>query len=258
LFAWSAAAGREGGRLQLPWSVVFLMKFIAGQLEGEGRTAEVLPRGPDPGTVFRADAKAEGQLVVVGGWESIGGRAPGQARWFSATLNRKNAEWAFLRGEPFRSIASLELFATLLSILAFSDAWPSSSTAALRISGVTDNAGNTNVITRLMTSKFPLVVILAEVALQLQEKKVDMDLVWAPRDQNEEADAITNGEVSIFDPALKVELDLKDLRFKILPELMGQAQDLYQDVRSRRAKPSSEQAPRRGAKRPLRQTDPWS
>ena len=94
--------------------------------------------------------------------------------------------------------------------------------------------------------------------MQLRDRQIEMDLVWAPRDQNEEADAITNGEVGIFDPALRIELDLGNLAFKVLPALMVQAQELYQDVKERRARPAAEQAPRRGARRPLRETDPWS
>ena len=44
----------------------------------------------DPVDAFRIDAKAEGEEVVIGGWESYdGGRTEG-ARWFSARLDRKN------------------------------------------------------------------------------------------------------------------------------------------------------------------------
>ena len=50
---------------------------------------QVLAVGADVGLAFRADAKAEGQHVVVGGWECFGGAALGQARWLSVMLNRK-------------------------------------------------------------------------------------------------------------------------------------------------------------------------
>ena len=43
-----------------------------------------------------------------------------------------------------------------------------------------------------MSSKFPLVVILTEMAVQLQSRKLELDLDWIPRNQNKEADAITN------------------------------------------------------------------
>ena len=37
-----------------------------------------------------------------------------KAMWFSITFNRnKNAPWGYVKGEPFRSIATLELCAVL-------------------------------------------------------------------------------------------------------------------------------------------------
>ena len=51
------------------------------------------------------------------------------------------------------------------------------------ISGFTDNAGNEAVLNKLMTSKFPLVVILTELAEQLKQGEFDMTLTWVPADQ---------------------------------------------------------------------------
>ena len=61
------------------------------------------------GEVFRLDAKAEGEQVAVGGWRCRGAASTHEASWFAVKLNRRNAPWAFTRGEAFRTIASLEL-----------------------------------------------------------------------------------------------------------------------------------------------------
>ena len=45
----------------------------------------------EPVELFRIDAKAEGEKVVIGGWESFGGGDAEGARWFSMTLDRKSA-----------------------------------------------------------------------------------------------------------------------------------------------------------------------
>ena len=182
---------------------------------------------------------------------------PGSARWFAVKLDRRSAPWAFSRGEPFRTIAALEMFATLLCLMVFGDAWPAAAHGSLQISGVTDNAGNTSVVSRLMTSKFPLVVILAEVAMQLMSRRIDLDLIWAPRNQNEEADALTNGETFIFDKDLEVKVEVDRLNFLVLPHLMKKAEDLYEEVKMRRSKgaPKANGAIRK--KIPLRQSDPW-
>ena len=193
IYAWLAAV-RNAGRLKLPWSVSFLLKFLSDELAGGGRVCEVRLHSVSLGEAFRADAKAEGSLVRVGGWECRGGTQPGQARWFAVELTRKSAPWAFSRGEPFRTIAALELFATLLCVVLFSPGWPSSSSGSILISGTTDNLGNSWTLARLMSTKFPLVLILGELATQLRRNTLALELNWAPRGQNEEADALTNAD----------------------------------------------------------------
>ena len=103
LYKWAAVAGMRGRR-SLPWSVCFLLSFLSSELENEGRVDRVRAIVADEGIAFKADAKAEGQLVVVGGWECRHGARPATARWFSVTLDKKTAPWAFGRGEPFRAI----------------------------------------------------------------------------------------------------------------------------------------------------------
>ena len=60
---------------------------------------------------FRLDAKAQGELVVVGGWEpkrGPQGKLDTQAsRWFSIRLTPESAPWAFRKGLPFKSIMAL-------------------------------------------------------------------------------------------------------------------------------------------------------
>ena len=108
--------------MRLPWSMAFLFKVLGDGLDGDGRYIEMPLEVLNLGEAFRADAKAEGQTVVVGGWECLGGGRPGGARWFSVALDRKSAPWAFSKGEPFKVVAALELYATLLCVVAFGDA----------------------------------------------------------------------------------------------------------------------------------------
>ena len=64
------------GLMELPWSVLFLLAYIAEQLRGGYRVQKVRPHAIDLGPLFRADAKAEGQEVSIGGLECIGGAIP--------------------------------------------------------------------------------------------------------------------------------------------------------------------------------------
>ena len=77
--------------MRLPWSMAFLFRVISDNLDGSGRYVEMPRETVNLGEAFRADAKAEGQTVVVGGWECLGGGRPEGARWFSVALDRKSA-----------------------------------------------------------------------------------------------------------------------------------------------------------------------
>ena len=80
----------------------------------------------------------------MGGWERLGGRRPGDARWFSEVLDRSTAPWAFSKGEPFKVVAALELFATLLCVMAFGDAWARASSGRITATSWTrTSAGQT-------------------------------------------------------------------------------------------------------------------
>ena len=130
----------------------------------------------------------------------------------------------------------------------------------VRLQGLTDNLGNTFAITKLMSSKFPLVVILAELAAQLRARKMALSVGWTPRDQNEEADALTNGDYVQFGAANRVQVTIEDVKWMVLPKLMAVASDIYTDVQKRKA--SRDVGPKQGppakkAKGGLRQRDPW-
>jgi hypothetical protein len=256
LFAWGAAVGHKGS-IQLPWSIAFIFRFLAGELLGEGRVSRVRQVAASLGIAFRADAKAEGQCVRLGGWECINGTRPSQARWFSVELNKTNAPWAFGRGEPFRAIAALELFATLLCVVVFGDSWPAGAQGDVVLQGVTDNLGNTFAVSKLMTSKFPLVVILAELSVQLRERSMALSLGWVPRDQNEEADALTNGDLASFSSGLRVEVDVANVRWLILPRMLEVAGEIYERVRRSKEGEGPPKAATRPKSGSFRQRNPW-
>ena len=96
------------------------------------------------------------------------------------------------------TIASLELFATLLCVMLFVEVQAASSSSTLYIPGVTDNQGNESLINKNMTSKFPLYIVLLELTEQLKSKNVAIDLRWQPREKNVAADNLTNGKFEEF------------------------------------------------------------
>ena len=187
--------------------ILLIMQFLAEQLGG-GRTAGCRESSKDHGEVFRLDAKAQGNEVAIGGWLSLGGRATRDAAWFAVRLNQRTAPWAFARGEPFRVLASLELPAALVGVMVLlpESEWSrsSDSTGLLTIGCATDNQGNSFLMDKLLTTKFPLGLILIELSYQLARRRMALRAEWVPRLQNEEADALTNGEYHAFDPDRRV------------------------------------------------------
>ena len=96
--------------------LLLILRHHETELKKSG-TARCRERSKDRGELFRQDAKAEGNAVAIGGWRTAGGVPASQAPWFAVELTRVNAPWAFARGEPFRTIASLELLGAFVGVM---------------------------------------------------------------------------------------------------------------------------------------------
>ena len=105
-------------------------------------------------------------------------------------------------------------------------------------------------------------VVLAELATQLRSRRIALDLARAPRDQNEYADALTNGDFAAFDPGRRVEVDVQKVPWEVMGSLFEVAEDIYRSVReTREARAKGERGagkarPRAPGER-LRQRAPW-
>ena len=245
--------------------ISLIMRFIILELQAGGMAA-CSERGADLGEVFRLDAKAEGDSVAIGGWLSKGASTTRAAPWFSVSLNRRNAPWAFMKGETFRVIASLELLGALVGLmvlLPLVDAGPGEASALLGLSCGTDNLGNTFLLDRMLTTKYPLGVILMELAHQCRVRRVALRASWLPRLQNEEADALTNLDFRHFDPVKRIRVDLSKLKFGVLTELFAEGEEYVAKLEHLKmeAKGSKRQVEAGAGKRlagdKLRDRDPW-
>ena len=259
VFAWSAVLHPSAFHY-MPEAIAVLLLWIRSKV-ADMATRHCRPLRVDTGEVFRVDAKAEGDLVVVGGWESYGGCLPEDARWFSVQLTKVSAPWAFSKGEPFRTIAALELLGALLAFMLFKDGAPwLQGSSYFCITGYTDNSSNSYLMDKLMTSKFPLIVVLMELAEQLAEANVGMALRWIPRLQNEEADALTNGAFEGFAAERRIEVSISELPFKVLGSMMSQVSALMTEINVLKSNAQSSHVECRTpfVKKPkLRESDPW-
>ena len=259
IFAWSSVL-KGGTFAKMPDAVAILLRFVERQICGEPMS-RVRPVSSDPIDAFRVDAKAEGEEIVIGGWESYDGGKTEGARWFSIRLNRRTAPWAYLKGEPYRSIASLELTAVLVAVMLFGQgARNRCRRACMRLTALTDNVANSYVLKKYLSCKFPLSVVLLELACQLKKVGMELDLHWIPRDQNVPADSLTNGRYEGFDTNKRVEVEFENLDFIILKELIECAGELDEEVRLAKTSKESKEAKMKEPKRRKGETkwkDPW-
>ena len=164
LYAW-ASIGPRFARPRLPVMIVLIMKYLAEELRG----THMMPCESPAlflGEAFRLDAKAEGDKVVIGGWKITPSERTWDAPWFSLTLTRATAPWAYARGDPFRTIASLELLGSLVSLVLLVpvEERRGDTSALITMTCSTDNQGNSFLLDRLLTTRYPLGVILMELA----------------------------------------------------------------------------------------------
>ena len=269
LYAWASKAC-DSSALTLPAAIRLTLSWLAHKVV-DRPAIHMRPTIIQQGEKFRSDAKAEGELVVVGGWEVVDGDDTSQSRWFSVTLTKSTAPWAYSKGLPYRTIAALELYASLLSVMIFSPPTSQGTGVTLALTGATDNQSNMYALRRHMTTRFPLCVVLMELASQLELRNMDLELRWRPREQNVPADSLTNNDFTGFSAAKRVEVEVTALQWLVLPWLLVESTALFaaaaEATAAGGAAPHSTTtlatAPSSGRplKRPrgpgLRQSDPW-
>ncbi len=71
----------------------------------------------------------------------------------------------------------------------------------------------------MLTTKLPLGLVCMELAAQLSHRHLDLNLVWRRREENTEADDLTNQRFGAFDPARRVDAAGVPGKFRCMPEL---------------------------------------
>ena len=185
---------------------------------------------------FKADAKAEGDCVVIGGFEAdMSCNDLKLCRWFSVRLTPANASWAFEKhNEAYRAIASLELFGTLMCVMLFTCVNESKKATTIQFPGVTDNQGNEALMHKNMSSKFPLYIVLLELTEQLIARRIELELVWQARDSNKAADALTNEEFDQFSLEHRIEVDIASMKWLVLTSILKEAIELHRTIKTRK------------------------
>ena len=97
----------------------------------------------------------------------------------------------------------------------------------------TDNRGNGEALTKLMSTRYPLNALLMEMSAYFKHMRINVLIEWTPRTANREADALANGDTRGFDPELDVKIDDTVLTWLALPDVLAMckaARDFFQDA----------------------------
>ena len=100
-------------------------------------------------------------------------------------------------------------FGGLIGTMALTPTSHARSDATMCIPGFGDNRGNKYALSYLQSSEFPLCTLVMELAAQLESKSQRLDLTWTPREGNEEADRLFNGNVQGFCESNRAQFNLK-------------------------------------------------
>ncbi len=260
LHTFAAASPRRGIRV-LPVFVRVIARFLADRLRKRRHYPSAQRRSPvEP---FRVDARADGELIGVGGWRPArfedGSIDKASSRWFSIQLSRSSAPWAYDKGEAFRTIASLEALAALLATILLTEPCESAADGVLVASGFTDNRGNRYVLTRLQTQRYPLNILVMELAAQLERRGMRLALDWSPREVNTEADALAAGHCQGFTEKHRCTLDLSSNPWLLLDKFVVLGREFEAHCRALHTKGKERETTRKKklAHGTFREREPW-
>ena len=240
LYAWASAIQANKGAMTIPWAVQFILDWVAQRLKTGGHM-EVVKKPPasGSGTVrIWTDAKATEQAAWVGGWleeceDSM------KCRWFSLQVTEVSAPWLLYRGKnPKRVIAALELLATLIALKLWLK--KAGDTAEVRAEAFTDNKGNSFILQKGLSTKYPITILVIEVAETLRRCDAFATLTWVRRDGNTLADALTNEDFSSFDPQRREAVIEEELKWHVMDDLLQSSEKLFNEIKDHKVKKNKE------------------
>jgi len=253
-------------RQPLPTYVLTVIKFLQDRLLVRRMYPCAQPLEP-MAEAIRVDAKAQGETATIGGWlprrDSSGRIDLAASPWFFVHLDDEVAPWAYEKDrQPFRVVASLEALAVLVAVLTLTAPAPGSHrSGTVMLPLMTDNRGNSFALTRLMSTKYPLCLLVMELAVALEDRGLSLSAEWAPREWNAEADALTNSRFEGFSPALRVPFDMRTHPWKVLSGLLADGRAFYQEAQAARSaarlRAATAPAQRKRKRASLKETDPW-
>ena len=203
LYTWASAVP-SGTYMSVPAAIRVLMHWFLARLQSGGAVTSTR-RTKGSMLLFKADAKGARGYCVLGGYmvsDDGGSRGP----WFSLKVLECEAPWLFKEGEGSRRIATTEMLSSLLCLWLFTSEVVAGSSGGIGLTGLTDNAGNAFILSKMCTTKLPVAPVLLEMAKLMFDHRLNFTLSWVRRDDNTQADALTNEDFSGVDLSKRINI----------------------------------------------------
>ena len=215
LYSWSAALDRSCVAT-MPKMAKLVILYLKSQLVVLTRRLSTITPTKLHQEHFRTDAKCEQGRVVLAGHNLIDGR------WFIIEAKPTQAEYLFdKKGESSWASASAELLATMaaLQLFGYLEDTGCRRVVPVAISAGTDNQANEALAKKRSSTAWPLMLVNMQLSHHLFRASLQLTLKWRPRDENQEADDLTNNLTEGFDPKLQVSASFESLQLDLLKEL---------------------------------------
>jgi len=238
LFSWSAVTA-AGTVSRLPDTVILTLHYISRELARETFLVSAQRPVSFSGDQFRTDAKCTDTYVVLAGWELS------SKRWFALRVGPAEVPYLFKPGMGAQwASTSAELLATLVALQLFGwfDGGGDRKTLEVSLFGGTDNKANESLSEKRSTTKWPLMGINMQLSSLLSRSRLSLGLRWRPRDENTEADQLTNEQFTGFEADRRIAVCWGDLQFDVLEDLVRTREAFEQAKQQARA--AAKQAPK--------------
>ena len=221
LYSWRAAVN-ESSVARMPDTVILTLEYLDLTFRDMSFKVAAARTTKREGVAFRTDAKCADGYVVLGGWDCSG--TTQESRWFSLRLTPSEAPYLFdSEGHSQWASASAELLATLAALQVFGhlDPSPVRRLITIEVLAQTDNKSNEGLSKKGKgtTTKWPLLMVNMQLTHLLMKASLKLNLGWRPRDQNQEADDLTNEVFDRFSQERRIPLQYTDLQSSFLHSL---------------------------------------
>ena len=168
-----------------------------------------------------SDAGASEDHTTIGGWLCNGEpQKKKDVHWFLLDIDAASFGWILTKSTVSGSIPALELLGSLILFRFLAMQAPGSHSAPLYMPMTTDNMGNAMSVLNFKSKVWPSSAMMMEFVALAHRFAVVPQLKHVVRERNTWADDLTNHRVSGFCPHKKLEVDLSDDSWVLLPELL--------------------------------------